>query len=93
MSTFFRFLGDLTVLDWLFICAAWVIVAFALGTFTGLGIKLSGRSQHYTDLTLEQPPVPTQAEIDAVWLAPWPAGDDDEIALRFSQILAAEGLQ
>jgi hypothetical protein len=47
-------------------------------------------SPPWTDMTLSQPPVPTQADVDATWLDPWPVGDDDETRLRFDQIVSAE---
>lgn len=89
MSAFLHFLGALTPLDWTFILIAWVLVAFALGTFTGLGIALADRRDARRRAREVHEP-----ECDCDWLAAWPTdqADDDEIDLRFSQILAAEGL-
>lgn len=36
------------------------------------------REQSFTDWTLDQPPVPTQADIDATWLSAWPSAVDDD---------------
>ena len=79
MSAFFSFLGSLTALDWTFIGIAWLLVAFALGTFTGLGIALSGK----------RAPEPT--DVDATWVDVWPVSENtDELRLRFDQIVSAE---
>jgi hypothetical protein len=85
MTTFLTFLGSLGPLDWAFILIAWVIVAFALGTFTGLGIALSDRRDARRR---------ARENWDETWADIWPTNDsdDDEVDLRFQQILAAEGL-
>lgn len=93
MTTFLAFLDHLTALDWLFIAIGWLLVAYALGTFTGLGIGLADKRKPepaYVDVTLWLPPVPTQADVDATWLDAWPLGNDDETRLRFDQIVSAE---
>lgn len=83
MTAFFAFLGHLSVYDWTFIVLAWVIVAFALGTFTGLGIALADRRDARRRAREAYEP-------DTGWLAAWPVGDDDDVDLRFQQIIAAE---
>lgn len=95
MHTFLSFLGHLTPVDWLFIVIAWVIVAFALGTFTGLGIALADRRKPAGEVVNRipvLPPVPITHPADLDWLSVWPAEDasDDQIHLRFDQIVSAQ---
>lgn len=75
MTTLFAFLPSLQPIDYAFIGIAWLLVAAALGTFTGLGIRLADRrEQPVVNLLTELPPVPapvtppySQTTPDADW--------------------------
>lgn len=88
MTAFWNFLCDLTPADWVLLFVAWVLVSFCLGTFTGMGIRLADRRDERSRVRVYEP------TWDETWADAWPAADsdEDEVDLRFRQILAAEGL-
>jgi hypothetical protein len=82
---------------WHHLTSPWGLVGLGIYAAAAVVFLLANHGAHrtpkppWTNWTLDQPPVPTQADIDATWLDAWPVSDDTaELHLRFDQIVSAE---